>query len=390
MERSFLFLLISRIARSIALVYVTLSVPLYLSYLGLSVVNIGLIVFGVILFYSLLSIGLGLFGDRYGYKKSLIIGDLLPLIGVSLLSLTSSPQVIIPILIITGVGGGASGGLRGMWSPGISALVASNWREERERVKKMGLLSSGASSASIIGSLLLSLQPLLHLPTTESYRMLYAVSAVFLFISLVSIVMVEEVKRPKKTSKVMKKSSLLYILRVIASNSITGAGIGLAIPLLPLWFKLYYHVNEEEIGLAFTFSYIMTSLGSFLASRIKGDTLFLASFTRVFNGLFLIVMAFSPWFILSAVLYALRGFNAGIGAPNRTAVNVRGISEEDYGAATSLQGVSTRLSQLTSGASGYLMDVWLPLPEILGGGLQLIGGLVYYKLLGKATKEVNR
>jgi len=82
-----------------------------------------------------------------------------------------------------------------------------------------------------------------------------------------------------------------------------------------------------------------------------------------------IVIAFSPWFILSAVLYALRGFNAGIGAPNRTAVNVRGISEEDYGAATSLQGVSTRLSQLTIGASGYFMDVWLPLPEILGGGL---------------------
>lgn len=93
------------------------------------------------------------------------------------------------------MGGRASRGLRGIWSPGISDLVESNWREERERVKK-GLLSSRASSASIIGSLLLSLQPLLHLPTTESYRMLYVVSAVFLFVSHVSIVMVEEVKRP--------------------------------------------------------------------------------------------------------------------------------------------------------------------------------------------------
>jgi len=76
-------------------------------------------VFGVILFYSLLYTGLGLFGNRYGSKKSLIIGDLLPLIGVSLLLLTSSLQVIIPTLIITGVGGRASGGLRGNWSPGI-------------------------------------------------------------------------------------------------------------------------------------------------------------------------------------------------------------------------------------------------------------------------------
>jgi len=28
---------------------------------------------------------------------------------------------------------------------------------------------------------------------------------------------------------------------------------------------------------------------------------------------------------------------------------VRGISEEDYGAATSLQGISTRIAQLSSG-----------------------------------------
>jgi len=92
-------------------------------------------------------------GDRIGYKKSLIIGDILPLIGTALLAIVTSVKLIIPLLIITGIGGGASGGLRGMWSPGISALIASNWRDEKERVKRLGLISSAASAASIIGRL---------------------------------------------------------------------------------------------------------------------------------------------------------------------------------------------------------------------------------------------
>ncbi|BCU68951.1 MFS transporter [Stygiolobus caldivivus] len=386
-ERSFLFLLASRVARSIALVYVSLSIPLYLSLLGLSAVNVGLVVFGVVSFYSLLSLGLGLLGDRYGYKKSLIIGDFLPLVGITALSITSNIQYVIPLLIITGIGGGAAGGLRGMWSPGISALVASNWKQEKERVKKLGYLSSGASSASIIGSLLLSIQPLLHQQPVDEYRALFRVAAVLMAISVISIFFVEEAKRPKKTTKVMGKKSFTYLIRVIASNTITGAGIGLAVPLLPLWFKLAYHATESEIGIVFTLSYLLTSVGSFLASRIRGNTLFIASLTRLLNGVFLIAMALSPFFVLSAAFYAIRGFNAGIGAPNRTAINVRGISAEDYGAATSIQGVSTRLAQLSSGASGYLMELWLPMPEILGGVLQIAGGYIYYALLSKVKSE---
>lgn len=249
-----------------------------------------------------------------------------------------------------------------MWSPGISALVASNWKDERERIKKLGLLSSGASAASVFGSLLVSLKQLLPYNPEEDFRVIFFFSSALLLISIITLLMVHEVERPKKTSKVMKRSSLNYISKVIVSNTITGAGIGIAIPLLPLWFKIVYHINDFTIGLVFTTSYALTSLGSFLAVRIELDTLKVASITRVLNGALLIALALSPWFLLAAAFYIIRGFNAGVGAPNRTAVNVRGISDEDYGAATSLQGISTRVAQLSSGVSGYMMDIWLPLP----------------------------
>jgi len=388
-EGTFKFLLISRVTRSISLIYVSLSVPLYLSLLGISPVVIGLVVFGVVGFYSILSFSLGLLGDRIGYKKTLLIGDLLPAIGTALLAITSNIHLIILLLIITGIGGGASGGLRGMWSPGLSALIASNWRDETERVKRLGLLSSAASASSVIGSLLVSIKQFLPFSPEEDFRVIFGLSSVLLLVSILSLLLVHEVKRPKKTTKIMKRSSFSYISKVIASNVVSGAGVGIAIPLLPLWFKLAYHVDDFMIGIIFTISYALTSLGSFLATRIHLDPLKVGSVTRVLNGVLLVGIAFSPWFYLAATLYAIRGLNAGFGAPNRTAVNVRGVSEEDFGAATSLQGISTRIAQLSSGLSGYLLEMWIPLPEFSGGLLQAIGGYIYYKLL-KERKQVSK
>ncbi|MEM3827438.1 MAG: hypothetical protein QXR58_02450, partial [Candidatus Micrarchaeaceae archaeon] len=77
---------------------------------------------------------------------------------------------------------------------------------------------------------------------------------------------------------------------------------------------------------------------------------------------------------------------AGFGSPSRTTVSVRGIDAEDYGAATSVQGIASRTAQLSSGASGYLMDYALPMPIFIGGIFQLISG-ISYKLLFKDAKN---
>ena len=69
-------------------------------------------------------------------------------------------------------------------------------------------------------------------------------------------------------------------------------------------------------------------------------------------------------------------------------MNLRGINNEDYGTASSVMGVANRLSQTSSGLSGYLMDVSLPAPVFIGGAAQLIGGILYFKLLsGKKAKN---
>ncbi|ARM77190.1 MFS transporter [Acidianus manzaensis] len=382
----FKYLIISRILRSIGLIFITLSSSLYLSLLHFSPALIGLIFAGVIAFSSSISLGLGFLGDRIGYKKILIIGDSFAVIGVLLLAITSNPSFIILALIISGISGSA-GGMRGLFSTGLTALVMSNWPEERERVTRIAVLTSVASISSVGGSLMLTFHSYLPVSPIESYRILFFVSFLMLLVSQINLFFLKERPRPKKTTKILKRSSLSYSLKVIASNSLAGFGIGIAIPLLPLWFSLRFHMPSSEIGLIFTASYISTSLGSFLATRVSFETLKVASITRILNGVFLILMALSPFSVVSALIYVIRGFNAGLGAPNRTAVNIRGISSEDYGTASSLQGVATRFSQLSSGIGGYLMEVALPLPEEVGGIIQAIGGFTYMRLLRKRKEE---
>ncbi|BBG24283.1 MFS transporter [Sulfuracidifex tepidarius] len=385
-EMGFRWLVFSRIMRSIGIIFITLSSSLYLSLIHVSVVIIGVVFLGVVGFSSLLSITLGLIGDRYGYKKSLIIGDSISTLGAFIFSLSSNFYLIAASLIVAGIGG-AAGGMRGVYSPGLSALVVSNWPDERERVKKMGILTSSASLASIIGSSMLIIHNYLPFSNVENYRILFLVSSFFLLSSLLSILKVEEKARPRKTSKVMTRSSFSYVYKVMVTNALAGFGIGLAIPLLPLWFKIRYGVDSSEIGIVFTLSYLFTSVGSFLATRIHLDILKIASFTRTMNGIFLILMAISPWFALASALYLVRGMNAGIGAPNRVAINVRGVRSEDFGAASSIEGIATRGAQMSSGLSGELMEMSTFYPLFLGGVIQAISGILYLTLLRKPRSE---
>ncbi|MCG3108305.1 hypothetical protein L3N51_00586 [Metallosphaera sp. J1] len=377
---SFNWLLLSRALRSVGIMFVTISSSLYLSTLGLSPVIIGLVFLGMTGYIAGFSLSLGMLGDRIGYKKSLILGDLVPAIALILLISTRNPVIVIPSAIVTGLGGTA-GGARGAFSPGLTALIARNWREDQERVKRMGRLTSVSALAGAGGGILLSFHDYLPFGNVNDFRFLFAVASGLLFASALCILRVEERKGERKGSRFMRKGSLKYVSKIIASNTLSGAGVGLAIPLLPLWFSLRFHASPLVIGAIFTGASLSTSLGSYVATRISGNALRLASLTRIMNGGFLIAMAVSPFLPLAGALYVIRGFNAGVGMPNRTAVNVRGVSEDDFGTASSLQGVATRLSQMSSGASGYLLEESFALPLEIGGVAQTLGGILYYALL---------
>ena len=283
--------------------------------------------------------------------------------------------------------------MRGTFSPGSTALIVSNWEEQKERVKKLAQTTYVGSGFAIFGGLLLYLRSFLinSIGDILSFRLLFGFSAFMILISLISLLFVTEVRRPKKTTRVMKKESAKYSLRIITANLFNGFGMGVALPLLPLWFELRFGVDTGLIGIIYTISYAATAIAAYLASKraylTKFSIVFTASYTRTLQGAMLIIIAFSPLFILSSVFFMIRSFIAGFGSPSRSAVNMSGVNSQDYGTASSVMGVANRVSQTSSGLSGYLMDISLPFPVLLGGLLQTIGGFVYYRVLTPKRKK---
>ncbi|MCL4337225.1 MAG: MFS transporter [Candidatus Thermoplasmatota archaeon] len=386
-EERFKFLLVSRALRSAALIFVTLSTPLYLLKLNFDIISIGLVYLFVSITTVLISLSIGMLGDRIGFKKALIIGEIPAIFITAALTFSTSIYVILAGIIISGTTGSA-GAMRGAMSPGMNAYIATNWPDSSGRVRKMALITSVASIFSIIGSLILYSYAFLtpFYGSVNSFRILYGISLVLVLASFTSLFMIREKPVIKKKERVMKKASGKYVLKVSIANGINGSGIGLAIVLLPAWYELRFGLTESQVALAFLGSYAATAIGGFLASRISisangRSTLKVAWVTRVIQGSLLVLMAISPYVIIAILLYSGRSLLAGFGMPSRNAVNVSGLQEGDFGAGTSLQGVSVRISQGFSGLSGYLMDIDLPFPVVLGGILQAVSGVVYYKLM---------
>lgn len=380
----FRFLVYSRALRSIAIIYMTLSFSLYLRALKVPIIYIGIVAGATMLFALFLTMALGVFGDRHGYKNELIIGEIVATAGAFLIALSPNTPLIMAGMIIAGISSGA-GGMRGSFSPGSSAFIASMYRDESDRVRKFSSLTRVAALFSILGSVMFSSVTLLskYITQLEAYRYLFLASSVLLAFSVLCLLVLNEAPRARKTTRIMKRSSMLYILRVIVGNSLGGVGVGLAIPLLPLWFALVYHATPLQIGVIFAISYITTAIGASYSSRISKciGVLNTASLTRSLNGVLLVAMAFSPLLPIAGIIYIARAFVAGSGNPTRSTITVKGIHEEDYGTATSVQGIATRASQLSSAASGYLMDYALPAPLLIGGVFQFASGIVYKRLL---------
>ena len=378
-ENNFHFLMLSRAFRSVSLSFASVASPLVLYYSGLSPIIVGVVLAITLVFTAVLSVTLGILGDYRGYRKALFASDFVSGLGCLLIGTSNSWLVVSLGVVLAGLSGGA-GAPRGAFSPGTTALVSVNWREERERVARLGLLISVASVSSILGNTLFTLVSSLGNELTL-LRYAYLFSSALLFLSAALVLKVEERGKAAKKEKVITRSSASYLLRVVASNAVNGFGTGLSVPILPLWLKLVGHLTDEEIGIVFTISSFLSAFGSLVAPKVKGDPVVIGGLSRSLGGVLLVLAAVFP--SLSPIFVALRGLVIGVGAPNRSTANIRGYREEDYGTASSLQGIATRLSQTSTTLSGYLMEVAPELPLGIGGSLQVLAGVMYVALLRK-------
>ena len=130
-----------RISRSFAFGYVSFVLPLYLRFIGMSYIDIGIYALAATIASAALSTVSGFLGDFYGRRRMLILLSLLfPAMMLLLLTLRSIPDIFITSLLgvsFTGGIGGGSGG--GPIAPLQTSLLADLTTDE-SRTRSFGLL----------------------------------------------------------------------------------------------------------------------------------------------------------------------------------------------------------------------------------------------------------
>ncbi|MEM3238368.1 MAG: MFS transporter [Thermoplasmata archaeon] len=209
--------------------------------------------------------------------------------------------------------------------------------------------------------------------------LLFYLSSILALISFLSAMLIKDYHIRSK--KLLPALSYKRIFRLSIPTIPCGLGSGLILPILSLWLKLRYHVSTATLGLLFGTINIGVVIAILLMPYLAdyAGKLKVIVLSRVIASISLLLMAFSPFFMLAAALLVLRGTFAMGAVPVRQSfvmTNVHETERATTNGATSLSRNSA--SSVGPLFDGYLMPIDITLIPLVGGIITMFDPLLYY------------
>ncbi len=396
MERNLTWLYANRGLRSFATAFLTVIFPLYLAVSGYSAARIGLVLtLSGIVSVALLA-GVGIFGDKVGRKRAIIILSALSLVGGLVMSVSMAFWLIVLASGLGGVGKGGGAGSGGSWGPLFPAeqpLLAAAVTPEN-RTKVFGRISFVGVLAGALGSLVAVIPEMLHRngwTWDAGYHLLFAFSALLSVFMILVAMPIRETKLapplPQTVDKDAKDapappiSILRFTGRLGLTNALNGLGFGFLGPLLTYWFYRRYGAGPAELGVLYTIINLATALPYLLASGLakRIGAVRAVTVSRIFSIAALIAMPFMPAFWLAGFFYLLRMVFNSLGMPSRQSYAM-GVSDPRY--RSRVAAFSNLPSQLTAMITpvigGDEMETFLDFPVYGAAFFMTLNVIAYY------------
>jgi MFS family permease len=370
--------------------YVALLLPYYLTLLGYSAFQVGLIATATLLGSGLLTLLAGLFAYRFRTHAMLTAACLLMLgTGFGFAAITD----FWPLLLIAVVGTlNPSSGDVSVFLPLEQSLLSHAARSEQRtalfaRYSLVGNLvgALGALAAAIPG--VIAQWDLLDLKAaTQAMFVLYGLSG------LVALALYRRLTsagaRGDEVRAVPLGPSKGIVIRLAALFSVDAFAGGFAVQsLLALWLFLRFDLSVEVAGTIFFWTGILAA-ASFLAAPAVARRIGLINtmvFTHLPANLFCILAALMPALPLAVLFLLLRAALSSMDVPARSSYVMAVVSPAERPAAASITAVPRSLAAAVSPAfAGYLLTLtsfgW---PLVVCGALKIVYDLT---LLGMFRK----
>lgn len=383
----------TRIIRLFCYGFLSVILALYLAEAGFTETQIGLLFTLTLLGDAVISLWLTTSADRFGRKRTLLIGAVLMLSAGIGFVLTNN-FALLALAAIIGVispGGSDIGPFLSVEQASLTQLISNEKRTHFFAWYNLVGSFATATGALTGGWLAQSLQ-LSGWTALESYRFVligYALGGfilLLLFLNLSPSIEVPtqyEVRSTKyslglHTSRhVVFKLSTLFALDAFAGGFIVQS-------MFAYWFFVRFGVDAGALGSIFFGANILAGISALLAVRIanKFGLINTMVFTHIPSNILLILIPLMPTLPLAIGLLLLRFSISQMDVPTRQSYTMAVVAPDERSAASGVTAIARSVgASISPLLTGFFFGIpaLLSLPFFLAGGLKIIYDLLLFR-----------
>ncbi|MDO9538347.1 MAG: MFS transporter [Thermoplasmata archaeon] len=355
---------------------------LYLNALGYSNVIFGTLILLMEISQVIVLVGSGFMADRFGRKKTILLGFALGTLGMMHFAFFSSIEAFIIASVLLGASSGFTG-------PAFSALLS-----EKTTFKRRKYLFSLNSIVDNLGSGVITLIggfiPLFFMAnfgfaSEPAYRMIFIV--VFI-IKLAAIGLILRIKtdKPRTEKQTIKQKAerkhVILLLKFTIPSALTGIGAGVLIPYFPIYFKLRFELDLGTIGILFAMlSFVMAIITIYLPRMAeKRGSVAITTVFHIISMVAMICIPFTSWLVFVVILFLIRAALMNVPGPIMTSFMMSQLPHSLRATAQSATGFAWMFTHAIGVfIGGFIWDMGdLKLPFYIATVLYIFSTLTYF------------
>lgn len=390
-SRDIRLLFATRIVRLFCYGFLSVVLALYLTEAGLTETHIGLLFTLTLFGDAIISLWMTTSADRFGRKRTLILGALL-MAGAGIIFVLTRNVLLLIFAAIIGVispSGNEIGPFLSVEQAGLTQLVPNQKRTQFFAWYNL-VGSFATATGALSGGWLSQLLQNRDWTELESYRVIlmgYAVGGFLLLLLFLNLTGSIEVQSIHDTTKrilglhrsrgVVFKLSSLFAMDAFAGGLIVQG-------LIAYWFHVRFGVDSGVLGSIFFGANILAGISALLAVRIAGRIGLINTmvFTHIPSNILLILVPLMPTLPLAIGVFLLRFSISQMDVPIRQSYTMAVVAPDERSAASGVTAIARSVGAALSPAlTGILLSipVLFSAPFFISGGLKIIYDLLLYR-----------
>ncbi|MBM3126027.1 MAG: MFS transporter [Chloroflexi bacterium] len=383
----------ARIIRLFCYGFLSVVLALYLAETGLDEKQIGLLFTLTLAGDAGISLWLTTSADRFGRKRTLLLGALL-MLGAGVVFVLTNNVIVLMAAAIIGVispSGNEIGPFLSVEQAGLTELLPNESRTHTFAWYNLVGSFATATGALSGGWLAEGLQAG-GSPELEAYRtvlMGYAIGGlllVFLFLALSRQIEVDAGQQPASEQRVLglhRSRGVLFKLSALFALDAFAGGL-IVQSMIAYWFHVRFGVDSGLLGSVFFGANVLAGVSALLAVTLARSIGLINTmvFTHIPSNILLILVPLMPALPLAIGLLLLRFSISQMDVPTRQSYTMAVVAADERSAASGVTAIARSVgASLSPALTGLLlsMPALFDVPFFLAGGLKIAYDLLLFK-----------